>query len=741
MFHTRTPGTRLAAAVTVALAVTMGTLAAGPAMAATGTLTTAPASGTAAQEADAAALLPESRVLGNGTEGFLTLRRDSYDIGDVYRWTRYDTGVTTVLPKGKYQGSPRSDVIVKIEGTTYKLYDMATGAAPVVIDTASLGPSAKFVQAAGSTLVMEVPRASGGAAIHLVSKSGDTLVDRTVTGMPAGAVVRWYDQPSPDTLVIRHSATWTAPLRVALVDVASAAVVEDRPLTAGNYDSGVRASATHLAWAEYSSTEKAVLRVARRGQDESTSIPLGTGGLATGLLGDDWVAYAATGGARAVFPNPLHSLTVRSLTDGRTATLLDTVSEIRNDVDGGLLVLGGTIAQGEGLYRVTPGADGATPTATLVASTGRPIVLELTSQSVPATIDFGTRDTNLIFQFAGSTSATVRVELTHTASGKRRVLRQDLNREGRANAWWDGTFDDATAAYNGAYTWRMTAKPTNGIGGPVERSGTLTVASKPSPHDFSDSGSPDLIFREGGHILLYDARQMLDHSGAPARAESLNGGGWAVYDQIVTPGNIGGARHPDLIARDRTGVLWSWAGTGKATAPFAARTRVGGGWGVYNQLTAGSDLTGDGRPDLLATDKTGALWLYKGTGSVTAPFATRTKIGSGWGVYNKIVATGNIGGGPAGDLVARDTAGTLWLYLGKGDGTFAARTRIGGGWNQFDSVVAIGDATRDGRPDLIADRGDEVVVYGGSGDWRVPFSLGSTTTLPDDLAHQNPTLY
>lgn len=32
----------------------------------------------------------------------------------------------------------------------------------------------------------------------------------------------------------------------------------------------------------------------------------------------------------------------------------------------------------------------------------------------------------------------------------------------------------------------------------------------------------------------------------------------------------------------------------------------------------------------------GALWLYRSTGKAAAPFATRTKIGSGWNTYNTL---------------------------------------------------------------------------------------------------------
>ncbi|MFF6888832.1 FG-GAP-like repeat-containing protein [Streptomyces sp. NPDC012421] len=112
-------------------------------------------------------------------------------------------------------------------------------------------------------------------------------------------------------------------------------------------------------------------------------------------------------------------------------------------------------------------------------------------------------------------------------------------------------------------------------------------------------------------------------------------------------------------------------------------------------------------------------------------FAPRTRIGGGWGIYNQLTATGNLAGGPAGDLVARDRAGVLWLYLGKGDGTFAARTRISGGWNTYDEIIGIGigigDVDADGRSDLLASNGrmtDDTVLhlYRGTGQWKAPLA-------------------
>ncbi|MEU1434725.1 hypothetical protein ABZ438_11585 [Streptomyces sp. NPDC005786] len=49
------------------------------------------------------------------------------------------------------------------------------------------------------------------------------------------------------------------------------------------------------------------------------------------------------------------------------------------------------------------------------------------------------------------------------------------------------------------------------------------------------------------------------------------------------------------------------------------------------------DLTGDGRADATARDAAGVLWLYKGTGSPTAPFVSRSRIGAGWNTYDAVI--------------------------------------------------------------------------------------------------------
>ncbi|MFF8513116.1 FG-GAP repeat domain-containing protein [Streptomyces sp. NPDC015492] len=728
MSHTRAPRRQLTAAVAVALAAACaGTLAAGTAGAATPEATMTTMSSSAASEG-VAALLPDSVVLGHGPTGFLTSHKDSVTGAAVHRWTRYGDGVSTVLPAGTYRGGLGTDVIVKTEGSTYTLHDMATSAAPTVIDTSSLGATATLASLHGTTLVMRVPRAAGGVDLHLVGKSADTLEDRVVTGIPSDAQNVESLVNGPNTLVIRYAVPGETDSRAALVDVATARVVDDQVLTASGDNPTLTASDAHLAWIEqgrYGSGPRA-LRVAPRGQQESVRVPIGTGGrMVLGFLGEDWVTYADREGSWSYSPNPLHALTARSLTDGRTVKLLDLTLRILPGSDGELLVHGATLEHGEGLYRVITGPDG-TPAAALVASTGRPLAYTVTSVNIPATVDLtlASGDPTLSWTAAGISMGKLTIELTHTATGVRRTI-LTIAARGAAQSW-DGLLDNGTAAPLGDYTWRMTTAPTNGIGQTTERNGTLRVVGEPGPHDFSNSTAPDLLFRSGGQLSVFDARQVLSSDSQDTLSEVLVGSGWDTYDRIVTPGDLGGTVHADLLGRDKSGVLWSYAGTGTASAPFTTRVRVGGGWGIYNHLTAGLDVSGDGRRDLLATDKDGVLWLYKGTGSLSSPFHPRVRVGGGWGIYNKVTATGNIGGGPAGDLIARDNNGDDWLYLGKGDGTFATRTRVGTTWGYYTDLIPVGDADRDGRGDLVVRHvtgggSGSLSFHRGSGNWRDPF--------------------
>ncbi|WP_425442606.1 FG-GAP repeat domain-containing protein [Streptomyces colonosanans] len=165
---------------------------------------------------------------------------------------------------------------------------------------------------------------------------------------------------------------------------------------------------------------------------------------------------------------------------------------------------------------------------------------------------------------------------------------------------------------------------------------------------------------------------------------TLVGNGWKIYNQVFSAASLGGGTADDLLARDTSGVLWLYLGYGNGK--LTQRYKVGSGWNTYTHITGKGDLTGDGKADIVAKDTAGVLWLYKGTGNYKAPFAPRTRIGSGWNTYNNLVSVGDIDIDGITDLIARDKTGALWLYKGTGNAAapFKSRVKIGtSGWNTY----------------------------------------------------------
>ncbi|SEK67152.1 PKD domain-containing protein [Streptacidiphilus jiangxiensis] len=227
----------------------------------------------------------------------------------------------------------------------------------------------------------------------------------------------------------------------------------------------------------------------------------------------------------------------------------------------------------------------------------------------------------------------------------------------------------------------------------------------------------DLFARDAaGNLWRY---QTTGQASAPYQSRVLVSGGWNSYNLMTLPEGYDTSGYGDMYARDTNGVLWYFPGSPKASGPFQTRIRVGGGWNIYNTI-AGADATNG----LVARDTSGVLWLYPFTGHANAPLGARIRIGSGWNTYTSLVGIGLIGGDNAGDLLARDTTGALWLYQGTGNAKapFSARVRVGGGWNIYNSIVGARDLNNDGYNDVVArDTTGVLWLYEGTNNPAAPF--------------------
>ncbi|MFF0515744.1 trypsin-like serine protease [Streptomyces sp. NPDC004250] len=196
--------------------------------------------------------------------------------------------------------------------------------------------------------------------------------------------------------------------------------------------------------------------------------------------------------------------------------------------------------------------------------------------------------------------------------------------------------------------------------------------------DLNRDSFQDYLYRTSDGVL-YDYAFNGDD-----RYESVRvGGGWNTMADIRVPGDLSGDALPDLVAKDKAGVLWLYPGKGNGL--FGTRARIGGGWTSYT-ITGKGDYNRDGRSDLLARDGSGVLWMYPGTGKAATALGTRVRVGGGWSAYNALATAGDVTGDGRPDLLARDTSGVLWLYKGTGStgsATFKARVKVGGGWGAF----------------------------------------------------------
>ncbi|WP_323095390.1 FG-GAP-like repeat-containing protein [Intrasporangium sp. YIM S08009] len=256
--------------------------------------------------------------------------------------------------------------------------------------------------------------------------------------------------------------------------------------------------------------------------------------------------------------------------------------------------------------------------------------------------------------------------------------------------------------------------------------------ARPNPFgDFDGDHLSDLIARGSstGQLLLYRGTG----TGLTGRVV-IGRSGWNTMNAITRLGDVDGDGREDVVAREAaTGSLWLYRGTGHG---FLPRVRLGAsGWNGLREITAVGDVTGDGRADLVAVEaRTGNLYLYPGRG--TSLGARRLVGHGGWNGVGELTGVGDFDRDGHNDLVARENrTGALWLYRGTGHGWFASRVRIGaGGWNTLRDLVGVGDFDRDGFTDLVAvDRATrQLYLYVGRGRHLTaprPFGSGWMATF------------
>ncbi|MGP4031312.1 GH25 family lysozyme [Pseudarthrobacter sp. 1C304] len=183
-------------------------------------------------------------------------------------------------------------------------------------------------------------------------------------------------------------------------------------------------------------------------------------------------------------------------------------------------------------------------------------------------------------------------------------------------------------------------------------------------------------------------------------------------------GDFDGDGLADQIQRRADGELWFYPGNG--AGQYQAGRRIGSGWGIYDRVLGVGDYNSDGKNDLVARKLDGSLWFYAGTGRVSATdegYRPVVKIGEfGWNAFDSIVGVRDFDGDGRADLAARTPDGSLYLYSGTGAGQTGTARKIDYGWQIFDQLIAIQDFDGDGTSDLAGRRPDGTLwLYSNTG--------------------------
>ncbi|MFF6976226.1 trypsin-like serine protease [Streptomyces sp. NPDC008343] len=153
-----------------------------------------------------------------------------------------------------------------------------------------------------------------------------------------------------------------------------------------------------------------------------------------------------------------------------------------------------------------------------------------------------------------------------------------------------------------------------------------------TPGDVTGDYLPDLLSVDsGGYLWIYPGK-----GNGTFGARVKVGSGWNQYNSLRGHGDFTGDGRTDLIARSKTGGhVYLFKGTGKAgTGAFASRVKVRT-WESYTAFDAVGDVTGDGKADFLARNSTGTLYLYPGSGKATSEiFTTARSVGTDYKQYD-----------------------------------------------------------------------------------------------------------
>ncbi|MGW1066470.1 trypsin-like serine protease [Streptomyces aureus] len=265
----------------------------------------------------------------------------------------------------------------------------------------------------------------------------------------------------------------------------------------------------------------------------------------------------------------------------------------------------------------------------------------------------------------------------------------------------------------GVVSWGVEDCVAKGAYSVFSKVSTYVGAAYPRVEDTNLSGDhkADLWVRNSSTKTGYSK----DSTGSGFAAR-VTWGNWSGVNSVLQT-DLNRDGYQDLVVRDSTSGDIFWMHYVKSIDDWST-DKIFTNWKTRTRVIAPGDITGDGLPDMLSVDSAGAMWEYPGKGNGT--FSARIQVRTGWNQYNSIRAHGDFTGDGKADLLAR-ASGSDDLYLYKGTGktgseAFSSRIKVRSAWTGYNAFDAVGDITGDGKADFLARTpGGTLYLYKGTG--------------------------
>jgi hypothetical protein len=193
--------------------------------------------------------------------------------------------------------------------------------------------------------------------------------------------------------------------------------------------------------------------------------------------------------------------------------------------------------------------------------------------------------------------------------------------------------------------------------------------------DWNGDGHGDFMVRNARGALLLRTGNGSGGFGAPSVAAD----GWRKVRLVAAVGDITGDGHPDLMGQPEGMAMRIYPGDGaRGFLPsYVAHSAI-----TANRHTGVGLWDGDGSPDSLVRRGNGALVLYRGNGP--GGLMNPTQVAKGAKRYDWLRSVGDATGDGRPDVMARErSTGKLWLLPGTKKG-FGARRLVAPQFGRFD---------------------------------------------------------